>query len=54
MAAIQEPMGVTLDNDARLEGLAALRDAAEVEEQSLLRGRFLRFCRRARRGESLL
>jgi transcriptional regulator with GAF, ATPase, and Fis domain len=37
MAAIQEPMGVALDNDARLEELAALRDAAEAEKQSLLR-----------------
>jgi transcriptional regulator with GAF, ATPase, and Fis domain len=37
MAAIQEPMGVALDNDARLEELATLRDAAEAEKQSLLR-----------------
>ena len=30
-------MGVALDNDARLHELAALRDAAEAEQQSLLR-----------------
>jgi transcriptional regulator with GAF, ATPase, and Fis domain len=32
-----EPMGVALDNDARLHELAALREAAEAERQSLLR-----------------
>ena len=37
IAALQEPMGVALDNDARLHELAALRDAAEAEKQSLLR-----------------
>jgi transcriptional regulator with GAF, ATPase, and Fis domain len=36
-AALQEPMGVALDNDARLAELATLRDAAEAEKQSLLR-----------------
>jgi hydrogenase-4 transcriptional activator len=36
-AALQEPMGVALDNDARLDELAALRDAAEAEKQTLLR-----------------
>jgi transcriptional regulator with GAF, ATPase, and Fis domain len=36
-AALQEPMSVALDNDARLEELATLRDAAEAEKQSLLR-----------------
>jgi transcriptional regulator with GAF, ATPase, and Fis domain len=35
--AAQEPMGVALDNDARLHELAALRQAAEAERQSLLR-----------------
>jgi transcriptional regulator with GAF, ATPase, and Fis domain len=37
LAALQEPMGVALDNDARLEELATLRDAAEAEKQALLR-----------------
>lgn len=37
IAAIQEPMGVALDNDARLAELATLRDAAEADKQSLLR-----------------
>ncbi len=32
-----EPMAVALDNDARLHELAALREAAEAERQSLLR-----------------
>jgi hydrogenase-4 transcriptional activator len=32
-----EPMGIALDNDARLHELAALREAAEAERQSLLR-----------------
>lgn len=32
-----EPMGIALDNDARLHELAALREAAEAEKQSLLR-----------------
>jgi transcriptional regulator with GAF, ATPase, and Fis domain len=35
--AVLEPMGVALDNDARLHELAALREAAEAERQSLLR-----------------
>jgi hydrogenase-4 transcriptional activator len=35
--AAVEPMGVALDNDARLHELAALREAAEAERQSLLR-----------------
>jgi hydrogenase-4 transcriptional activator len=35
--ALQEPIGVALDNDARLAELAALRDAAEAEKQTLLR-----------------
>jgi transcriptional regulator with GAF, ATPase, and Fis domain len=37
IAAVQEPMAVALDNDARLHELAALREAAEAEKQSLLR-----------------
>lgn len=37
LATLQEPMGVALDNDARLHELAALRDAAEAEKQTLLR-----------------
>ncbi|MCI0335053.1 MAG: sigma-54 dependent transcriptional regulator [Planctomycetes bacterium] len=37
LAALREPMGVALDNDARLHELAALREAAEAEKQSLLR-----------------
>jgi hydrogenase-4 transcriptional activator len=36
-SALQEPMAVALDNDTRLLELAALRDAAEAERQSLLR-----------------
>src|SRR4051812_19971812 len=32
-----EPMAIALDNDARLHELAALREAAEAERQSLLR-----------------
>ncbi len=36
-AATLEPMGIALDNDARLHELAALREAAEAERQSLLR-----------------
>ena len=36
-AALQEPMAVALDNDTRLHELAALREAAEAERQSLLR-----------------
>jgi transcriptional regulator with GAF, ATPase, and Fis domain len=35
--AVLEPMGIALDNDARLHELAALREAAEAERQSLLR-----------------
>ena len=35
--AALEPMGIALDNDARLHELAALREAAEAERQSLLR-----------------
>jgi transcriptional regulator with GAF, ATPase, and Fis domain len=35
--ALQEPMAVALDNDTRLHELAALREAAEAERQSLLR-----------------
>ena len=35
--ATLEPMGIALDNDARLHELAALREAAEAERQSLLR-----------------
>ncbi len=37
LTSILEPMGVALDNDARLHELAALREAAEAERQSLLR-----------------
>jgi transcriptional regulator with GAF, ATPase, and Fis domain len=37
LESILEPMGVALDNDARLHELAALREAAEAERQSLLR-----------------
>src|SRR5687768_11541144 len=37
IAALQEPLAVALDNDARLHELATLRDAAEAERQSLLR-----------------
>ncbi len=36
-AAIQEAVGVALDNDTRLHELAKLREAAEAERQSLLR-----------------
>ncbi len=35
--ATLEPMGIALDNDARQHELAALREAAEAERQSLLR-----------------
>jgi hydrogenase-4 transcriptional activator len=35
--AAVEPMAIALDNDARLHELAALREAAEAERQSLLR-----------------
>ena len=35
--AVLEPMGIALDNDTRLHELAALREAAEAERQSLLR-----------------
>jgi hydrogenase-4 transcriptional activator len=35
--AALEPMGIALDNDARLHELAALQEAAEAERQSLLR-----------------
>jgi transcriptional regulator with GAF, ATPase, and Fis domain len=37
VAALQEPLGVALDNDARLHELATLREAAEADRQSLLR-----------------
>jgi transcriptional regulator with GAF, ATPase, and Fis domain len=37
ITAVQEAMAVALDNDARLHELAALREAAEAEKQSLLR-----------------
>jgi transcriptional regulator with GAF, ATPase, and Fis domain len=37
LSALQEPMAVALDNDMRLHELAALREAAEAERQSLLR-----------------
>jgi transcriptional regulator with GAF, ATPase, and Fis domain len=37
LAALQEPLAVALDNDARLHELAALREAAEAERMSLLR-----------------
>jgi transcriptional regulator with GAF, ATPase, and Fis domain len=37
LAALQEPLAVALDNDARLHELAALREAADAERQSLLR-----------------
>jgi transcriptional regulator with GAF, ATPase, and Fis domain len=36
-SALLEPMAVALDNDVRLHELAALREAAEAERQSLLR-----------------
>jgi transcriptional regulator with GAF, ATPase, and Fis domain len=37
LAALQEPMAVAIDNDARLHELATLREAAEAERQTLLR-----------------
>lgn len=37
LEAVQEPLAVALDNDARLHELATLRQAAEAERQSLLR-----------------
>jgi hydrogenase-4 transcriptional activator len=37
IAELREPLAVALDNDARLHELAALREAAEAERQSLLR-----------------
>jgi len=37
LQSAQEPLAVALDNDARLHELAALRQAAEAERQSLLR-----------------
>jgi transcriptional regulator with GAF, ATPase, and Fis domain len=37
LAAIQEPLAVALDNDARLHELQAFRQAAEADRQSLLR-----------------
>jgi transcriptional regulator with GAF, ATPase, and Fis domain len=37
LSSTQEPLAVALDNDARLHELAALRQAAEAERQSLLR-----------------
>ncbi|MEX0611419.1 MAG: sigma-54 dependent transcriptional regulator [Pirellulales bacterium] len=37
IAALQEPLGVALDNDSRLHELAVLREAAEADRQSLLR-----------------
>jgi transcriptional regulator with GAF, ATPase, and Fis domain len=37
LAAVQEPMAVAIDNDARLHELATLREAAEAERQNLLR-----------------
>jgi transcriptional regulator with GAF, ATPase, and Fis domain len=37
LESIEEPLAVALDNDARLHELAALRQAAEAERQSLLR-----------------
>jgi transcriptional regulator with GAF, ATPase, and Fis domain len=36
LSAIQEPMAVALDNDARLHEIASLREAAEAERRSLL------------------
>jgi transcriptional regulator with GAF, ATPase, and Fis domain len=36
LSAIQEPMAVALDNDARLHEIAALREAAEADRRSLL------------------
>jgi hydrogenase-4 transcriptional activator len=37
LVALQEPLAVALDNEARLHELAALREATEAERQSLLR-----------------
>jgi transcriptional regulator with GAF, ATPase, and Fis domain len=37
LAELVEPLAVALDNDSRLHELAALREAAEAERQSLLR-----------------
>jgi transcriptional regulator with GAF, ATPase, and Fis domain len=37
LAALQEPMAVAIDNDARMHELATLREAAEAERQNLLR-----------------
>jgi transcriptional regulator with GAF, ATPase, and Fis domain len=37
LEALREPLGVALDNDARLRELATLRQAAEADRQSLLR-----------------
>lgn len=37
LTSVLEPMAVALDNDARLHELAALREAAEAERQSVLR-----------------
>jgi transcriptional regulator with GAF, ATPase, and Fis domain len=37
LTAVQEPLAVALDNDSRLHELAALRQAAEADRQSLLR-----------------
>ncbi len=37
LAAIQEPMALALDNDARLHELAALREAAEADRTTLLK-----------------
>jgi transcriptional regulator with GAF, ATPase, and Fis domain len=36
LTAIQEPMAVALDNDARMHELTALREAAEADRRSLL------------------
>jgi transcriptional regulator with GAF, ATPase, and Fis domain len=49
LSAIQEPMAVALDNDARMHELAALREAAEAEHRSLLN----RFGRKAS-GETIV
>jgi transcriptional regulator with GAF, ATPase, and Fis domain len=37
VAALQEPLGVALDNDARLHELTSLQEVAEAERQTLLR-----------------
>ncbi|MEX2316105.1 MAG: sigma 54-interacting transcriptional regulator [Pirellulales bacterium] len=37
LSALQEPLAVALDNDSRLHELAALREAAVADRQSLLR-----------------